>query len=73
MVRVRRFTMVNAYLRPFSNYDEVQLMSITILLRPEPCVILGTDCDFVGDHSLSWADSGGFHFEWINDFCKNLD
>jgi len=26
------------------------------------CVwLLGADCDFVGDHSISGADSGGFH------------
>ncbi len=61
MVRVKRSTLGNAYLRPFSNYDEVQLVSIAILVRPELRVTLGTDCDIVGDHSISGADSGGFH------------
>jgi len=39
MLRVKRFTMINGYLRPFSNYDEVQLVSIAILVRAEPCLI----------------------------------
>jgi hypothetical protein len=61
MVRAKRFTMVNAYLRPFPNYYGVPLVSIAILVRPELRVTLGADCDFVGDHSISGADSGGFH------------
>jgi len=43
MVRVKRSTLGNAYLRPFSNYDEVQLVSIAFLVGPEPCVTLGAD------------------------------
>jgi hypothetical protein len=35
MVRATRFTMENAFLRPFPNYDGVPLVSIAILLRPE--------------------------------------
>jgi hypothetical protein len=37
-VRVKRFTRENAYLQPFPNYDEVQPVSIALLVRPEPCV-----------------------------------
>jgi len=35
MVRVKRFTMGNASLRPFPNYYGVPLVSIVILVRPE--------------------------------------
>src|SRR5258708_25748404 len=41
MVRVQRLTMVNAYLRPFPNYEEVPLVSIAILVRPELRVTFG--------------------------------
>jgi hypothetical protein len=49
MVRVQRLTMVNEYLRPFSNYGQVQLVSIAILVRLETCVTLGTYCSCVGE------------------------
>jgi len=42
MVRVQRFTLVNAYLRPFPNYDGVPLVSIAILVRPELRVTCGS-------------------------------
>jgi hypothetical protein len=51
-LRVKRFTMVNAYLQLFPNYDGVPLVSIAILVRPELRVTLGAGCDFVGGHSL---------------------
>jgi hypothetical protein len=41
MGRATRFTMENAYLRPFPNYDAVPLVSIAILLRPELRVTFG--------------------------------
>jgi hypothetical protein len=35
-VRVTRFTLGNAYLRPFPNYEKVELMSRASLVKPGP-------------------------------------
>jgi hypothetical protein len=48
MVRAKRFTMVNAYLRPFPNYYGVPLVSIAILVRPELRVTLLETIPFRG-------------------------
>ena len=61
MVRVQYFIMINEYLRLFPHYDEVQLLSIAILVRREQRETLGADCDFVGGRSTSRVDSGGFY------------
>ena len=44
-MKVKRFIRVNAYLQIFPNYDEVRLLSIDILIRREPSLKLGADCD----------------------------
>ena len=61
MVRVKRFTKGNAYLRSFPNYQAVQLLSITLLVRPELRDFWEQTARQVGDHSISEAGSGGFH------------
>jgi hypothetical protein len=63
---VKRFTRVNAYLRLFPNYDEVQLLSIAILIGLEPSLALGTECDMVGDHSIFRHSADRFEKRRIN-------